>query len=78
MNTETLTVTDALEFSIEMVPDVQFNEEETNRRRGLWQLWMMLPRQFRVAYPQVLAKVFDQPIAWVHEVLDLDADTAPA
>jgi hypothetical protein len=69
---------DALHHSIEMVPDGHFDEDETDRRRGLWQLWVMLPDGFRTVYPAVLAKTFGQPLEWVHEVLNLDDGGVPA
>lgn len=37
---------------------------------------MMLPDGFQSVYPEVLAMTFDQPIEWVHEVLNLDDEGA--
>lgn len=68
----------ALELAIEKVPDGQFGQEETDRRRGLWQLWVMLPALLRAqpVYPKILAKTFNEPLEWVHEVLSLNTEPA--
>ena len=68
----------ALELAIAMVPHGQFGEEETDRRRGLWQLWVMLPALLRAqpVYPEILAKTFNEPLEWVNEVLSLNTESA--
>ena len=67
-----------LELAIAMVPHGQFGEEETDRRRGLWQLWVMLPTLLRAqpVYPEILAKTFNEPLEWVNEVLSLNTESA--